>query len=152
MPASSIDSALAGDTTRYVGNFRDAQFEAPDPADRSATARHQRRVLCYRALLFKAGLAPPPGCQPQTGGLFRKELFAARRNGQGESPAEYATAARLLEKPDLTWPETAEACRVLRDFISDKKSGYVAFNDAYVQKSSAGSWADDDLKKGELYT
>ncbi len=144
---SIIDGALAGDTTRYIGNFRDVVFDPPDPQDRSALTRFQRRVLCYRALLFKAGLVPPASVKPRTAGLFSKELLVAMHNGQGKNPGQYTTCAEFIEKPDPAWPEIAEACRILRDFVDDESSGYTTFNNAYVKKRTSGSWADDDLRK-----
>jgi hypothetical protein len=73
-----IDSALSGDKgTKYISNFRDVVFEAPDECDRSATTRYSRRVLCYRALLHKAGFVPPASVRPQLKGLFGKELLGA---------------------------------------------------------------------------
>jgi hypothetical protein len=142
-----IDGAIAADSVKYISNFRDVTFDPPDPADRSAVTRHNRRVLCYRALLYKAGLKPPPGINPVVRSLFNQDLLQALMLPQGKKPGEYAVCATILAKPDPSWAEMAQACGILRDFISDGQSAYPAFDQAYVQRSSSGSWADDDLKK-----
>lgn len=142
-----IDSALAADKTKFISNFRDVVFDPPDASDRSATTRYSRRVLFYRALLFKAGFAPPTSVRPTTKGLFNAQLIAALQNGQGKDAANYAVYATILQKTNATWSEMAQAAEHLRDFIEDNTSGYGAFNQTYVQGSSSGSWADDDLKK-----
>jgi hypothetical protein len=142
-----IDAALSSDQTKFISNFRDVVLEAPDANDRSATTRHNRRVVFYRALLFKAGFTPPSNVQPSIKGLFSQDLLAALQNGSGKDPANYTACATILQKTNPSWAEMAQAAEHLRDFIADNTSGYVAFNQAYVQKSSSGSWADDDLKK-----
>ena len=96
-----IDSALSEDTTKYVSNFRDVVFEAPDPNDRSAITRHNRRVLCYRALLFKAGMTPPANISPRTRGLFNQDLLNAMQASTSDAAAEYQTCARKSGAP---WP------------------------------------------------
>lgn len=143
-----IDAALEHNSDKYLTNFRDVTLESPiDPSDHSAVTRHNRRVLCYRALLSKAGLQPPAAVQPQTKGLFKKELLNAMQNGQGANPGAYGNCATILAKPSPSWAEIEYACGILRDFIADKDSGFSAFDQQYIQTSSSGSWADDDLKK-----
>lgn len=142
-----IDSALESHADKYVANFRDVTLEPPEPTDRSAVTRHSRRVLCYRALLFKAGLQPPASTTPQTRSLFNQALLAAMQNGQGSDPGKYATGAAILAKANPTWGELSQACGILRDFIADGQSGFSPFDQAYVQTSTSGSWADDDLRK-----
>ncbi|MGD0253373.1 MAG: DUF87 domain-containing protein, partial [Verrucomicrobiota bacterium] len=96
-----INGFLANDTTKFISNF-------PEPNDRSATTRFNRRVLFYRALLFKAGYTPPNNVSPQPRGLFNADLLAAMRNGQGEDPQAYANCATMLSKPQPTWGEIAQ--------------------------------------------
>ncbi len=142
-----IDGFLARDTTKFISNFRDVVFDAPDPNDRSATTRYNRRVLFYRALLFKADYMPPNNLTPQTSRLFNADLLNAMRNGQGDDPQAYANCATMLSKARPTWGEMEQCGSILRDFINDRTSGFVQFDANYVQSSSSGSWADDDLKK-----
>jgi hypothetical protein len=142
-----IDGFLSNDTTKFISNFRDITFEPPDPNDRSAMTRYNRRVLFYRALLFKAGYQAPSTLAPQTKNFFNKDLLAALKNGLGEDPQSYANCATMLEKPQPTWGEIVQCGSILREFIKDGKSGFVQFDTNYIQKSSSGSWADDDFKK-----
>jgi DNA helicase HerA-like ATPase len=149
-----IDAALEGDKTKYISNFRDVILERPDENDWSAKTRYSRRVLCYRALLSKAGLKPPDSIKPKTvwqaGGktksLFNADLLAAMQASASESAAEYAIAATLLQKGNMSWGELSQALQGLCNFINDTDSGYSAFEQQYVQKHD-GPWADDDLKK-----
>jgi DNA helicase HerA-like ATPase len=142
-----IDAALAKDTTKYISNFRDVVFEKPEPTDQSATTRYDRRVACYRALLYKAQLQPPSNLKPQLQGLFNQKLLMAMKSSQSEAVAKYAAAASQLEKASPSWAELGQALETLRLFIDDTTSGYGQFNLDYVKKSSSGDWADDDLKK-----
>jgi len=146
-----IDDALSDQTSNYMSNFRNVIFDPPDPSDRSALTRYNRRVLAYRALLFKAGLRPPAGFAPQTRRLFNRDLVAAiqadAQGGNGKSPADYGVCATILGKASASWSEIAQACRILRDYIADSSSGWGPFDALYVSRSSSGSWADDDLKK-----
>ncbi|MCC7541473.1 MAG: DUF87 domain-containing protein, partial [Deltaproteobacteria bacterium] len=145
---SIIDLALSPERgSKYISNFCDVRLEAPDATDHSATTRHERRVLAYRALLFKAGLGPPNSLKPVTTNLFNKDLLTALSSPMGKDQAGYTACSTILGKKAPGWAELAQAFATLHDFIKDNTSGWSAFDQAYVQKSSSGSWADDDLKK-----
>lgn len=145
---SIIDLALSPDRgSKYISNFCDVRLESPDRTDRSATTRHNRRVLAYRALLSKAGLTPPSSLKPSSTNLFSQDLLTALSTPDGKDPAAYAACARILKKQSPSWAELPQAFATLHDFIKDATSGWPAFDQAYVQGSSSGSWADDDLLK-----
>jgi hypothetical protein len=138
-----IDASFGKGEVKYINNFKDVVFEKPDTADHSATTRYNRRVLCYRALLSKAGFAVPNALHPVTKGLFKQELLDAMDEAGGTAK----TAATILAKTSPTWGEIAQALGNLRTFIHENGLEYQAFEQAYVAKSSSGAWADDDLKK-----
>lgn len=145
-----VDAAITSDGVKYIANFRDVSLEAPDPDDRSATTRHRRRVLFYRALLFKAGLTPPATLTPVTRNLFRADLLSAMAQSGGKNASaanSYQAAATILGKTTQTWPEIVQVASALRDYIADGQSNFGAFDQNYIQTSSSGSWADDDLRK-----
>ena len=155
-----VDGMLAEyATTKYIGNFCDVNFAPPATNDRSATIRHERRVLCYRVLLHKAGFVPMTDLTPKTVSsfntpLFGKPLIEAMKkspdNGRGH---EYALAAEVLNSPNPNWSQMEDAMKILRDFIhyghrsDNTRSGYAEFNATYSRSSSSGSWADDALLK-----
>jgi len=146
-----INEALPREGVKYVDNFRSIMFESPAPEDISAMTRYRRRVLCYRALLNKAGLQPPSNIKPIVSGLFNQDLLSAMESDfnhdLGSDPAAYGTCAVILRKTNPSWDELSQACEILRNYIADSKSGFGRFDQQYVQSSSTGSWADDDLKK-----
>ena len=143
-----INGMLAEDGSKYIANFCDVNLDPPNKSDQSATIRHKRRVLCYRALLHKAGF-PPPSVSPSVKGLFNSKLLSAMEESPSENRAEdYVRASRIFSHEAPAWGQIAEAVAILRDFIADKDSGYRQFNESYTSTSSSGdAWADDSLKK-----
>ena len=150
-----IDNLLAGDSSKYLSNFRDVVFDAPDEKDYSAITRFNRRALFYRALLHKAGFGAPASISPSTRGLFNKTgnvsiIKALRQSEELEHKlaAEHKFAAETFENEKPSWGQLGEAAKIIRDFIHDDKTGYAKFEKEYREQSSSGeSWADDDLKK-----
>lgn len=145
-----IDNALADDGTKYVGNFRDVSLNPPGSKDNGDLCRHHRRVLCYRALLFKAGLKPPANLNPSVKQsfltLFSKEFIDTLAESEGKDEAAYSQCAIMLRKPKISWGEMVSICTTLDQFINDKGSAFKDFDAEYVQNHD-GSWADDNLRK-----
>jgi len=147
-----INEALSDQgSTIYIRNFTDVAFEEPAQDDPSAITRYRRQVLCYRALLNKAGLQPPDDMSPNTSRLFNQELLQAMEhdaeNGLGDTPTDYRYCAQVLRTPNPSWDQLTQAFKILRDYIHDPHGSYNQFDQAYVETSSTGSWADDTLKK-----
>lgn len=144
-----IDNIFADDKITYMKNFQQIAFEVPDPGDRSALIRHNRRVLAYRAVLARAGFKVPNGLRASTEGLFNKDLIKAMQTSQSEKAHEYLSAAQVFQNPNPTWGQLGNAFEALDKFIRDSKSGYQTFEIEYVSKpnGSGNNWADDDLKK-----
>lgn len=144
-----IDATLVTDSSKYIQNFRQVVFDSPAQNDYSAMTRYKRRVLVYRALLAQAGFSIPQNLRLETNGLFNKELLDAMRNSQGANSTDHISAAAILSNQAATWSQLANAFSHLYDFMSDKTSGYQAFEQWYVArpKASGEVWADEDLKK-----
>lgn len=136
-------------TTKYINNFVDVDMASPGPADRSAFTRYRRALLAYRSLLFKAGLEPPQGLRPSTSGLFNNNLINALQNSSDDPRGEHANAANIFGQANPRWGQIADAFNALRDFISRARdTGYLTFNQNYMQTSSDGSeWHDQRLEK-----
>lgn len=144
-----IDSILADDTTTYIKNFLQVTLEAPDPADVSATTRHNRRVLAYRSVLARAGFHVPANVRATTTRLFNQQLLTAMQNSQSNNAPDYQSAAQIFSNASPSWAQLAGAFENLDKFIRDSQSGYRAFETAYVSRAggSGDSWADEDFKK-----
>ena len=146
-----IDSILADDNATYIKSFQQVAFEAPNPQDKSALTRYNRRVLAYRAVLARAGFSIPSDLRANTYNLFGSKLIKALEEKESKSPntPEYQSAAQTFKKESPTWGQLANAFESLDKFIRDRESGYRAFDDEYVNRpnGSGESWADEDFKK-----
>ena len=144
-----IDNLFADDSVIYMKNFQQVAFEAPDPGDRSALTRHNRRVLAYRAVLARAGFDVPGNIRANTKNLFNRDLINAMQNSQSTNAPEYQSAAQVFSNQNPNWGQLANAFEALDKFIRERQSGYQAFETAYVNRSSGSGdrWADEDLKK-----
>ena len=144
-----IDAFLTGDTTRYIANFRQIVFETPDPNDRSATTRYNRRVLAYRALLAKAGFQLPEDLQPDTRHLFNQRLLEHMRDSGSNRVADYRSAATVFQNQNPTWDQLHTAFEHLSHFVTEQNSGYSQFENWYVNErpnASGDTWADGDFR------
>ena len=59
--------------------------------------RTRRRILAYRALLFKAGFSVSEDISPNTDKLFRQELLKAMSDSGGTKAPDYQQGAAILD-------------------------------------------------------
>lgn len=148
---SIIDSLISGDPSIYMKTFVQVSFDPPDPNDRSALTRHNRRVLAYRSVLQRAGFIVPQNIVANTRSLFNRDLLTAMQSSpnNGTPVPEYLSAAHIFSNSNPTWGQLANAFEALDKFIRDSRSNYNAFENAYVDRANGSGerWADEDLKK-----
>ncbi|MGE0020378.1 MAG: DUF87 domain-containing protein [Draconibacterium sp.] len=146
---SIIDSLLSDDTAAYMKNFMQVSLEAPDPNDRSALTRHNRRVLAYRSVLSRAGFRVPANIRANTNRLFNQNLITALRDYEGDNSSEYQSAAQIFSNNNPSWGQLANAFESLDKFMRERNSGYNDFETDYVNRpnGSGERWADEDFKK-----
>ena len=148
---SVIDSLISGDSATYMRNFMQVSFDPPDPNDRSALTRHNRRVLAYRSVLQRAGFVVPQNIRANTRSLFNIDLLTAMQTSPNGNPPvpEYVSAAQIFSNQNPTWGQLANAFEALDKFIRDSRSNFTAFENTYVSRAggSGERWADEDLKK-----
>lgn len=148
---SVIDSLISGDSATYMRNFMQVSFDPPDPNDRSALTRHNRRVLAYRSVLQRAGFVIPQNIRANTRSIFNRDLLTSMESSPNNNPPvpEYVSAAQIFSNQNPTWGQLAGAFEALDKFIRDSRSNFTAFENTYVSRAggSGERWADEDLKK-----
>ncbi len=145
-----INSILADDTSGYIKNFCQVEFDnKPDSADYSATTRYKRRVLAYRSILYRAGFEVPRNEKPNHKRLFNQEVIKALNESEGDNHSSYAEAARIIGLDNPSWSQISTVFETLDKFINDKGSKYGEFENAYINNPhhSGERWADENFKK-----
>lgn len=158
-----IDNSFRKGESKFIENFQQVEFIAPESTDKSATTRFKRRILAYRSLLAKAGFSIPAQIDTSTKGLFSAELLNGRPNARDENTRfygmnnvqsdpdnadKYAAAARIFETANPSLNSLAGAFATLFDYL--KTAEFKAFERWYVDdrpNASGDNWADEDLKK-----
>ncbi len=148
----AIDGVLAGEGSIYFRNFVQVHIgPVPGRNDHGGDAtRARRRILAYRALLHRAGFAPPKNLTPVTRKLFNPKLLEAMSSSESANAGDYLQGVNLLQQPNPNWGNIATAMGHLDAFIHDSKSGFSNFDNWYMteKKDASGDpWADEDFKK-----
>ncbi|GAB7526774.1 helicase HerA domain-containing protein [Paraburkholderia sp. 2C] len=153
-----LGDLLADDPAKYIQNFCEVDLSVPsDIGSGSKNTRYRRLVLAYRALLRRGGLDAPSALRApdisgyKGNGLFSAKLLTAMRaSPNADARVTYTAAANALDVANassLTWEKLGNALETLAQFIADRSSGYVDFNNEYISdsKNSGENWADQNL-------
>lgn len=139
-----INDLMADLTAQYARAFRNVTFSMPDQQDGSQKTRYRRQVLCYRALLYKAGFAPPSGMLPNLKSLFSKEFRATMAEADPKGKFDFKRCAEALARQSTgSWADLAEHMNILREFLAT--DAFEVFDRKYTAKGTR-SWADESLR------
>lgn len=119
---SLVKRSLEEETSGYMRAFANLDWEEPDKQDRSAYTRWERRVACYRCVLFAAGFRPP---KPTLRFQGKKEI----NDGAGVDPTNGVSYDQATAWFEWVW---------------DNYETHPFFQD-YRAKNHR-EWADEDLK------
>ena len=139
-----INDLMDDQDAQYVKAFRNVVFDQSDHDDFPQRIRHQRRVLCYRALLVKAGFSPPPNIQPSVRSLFSKDFRTKMEATPSQDNFDYISCSQVLgPQSSTTWAQLAEHMGTLRAFLHT--SQFKEFNREYM-KSRGHGWKGESLE------
>ena len=138
-----INDLMADQDAQYAKAFRNVTFTETDQLDRSQRTRYLRRVLCYRALLCKAGFEPPANIRPSLKSLFGRDFRKAMATTDSQDALKYKTCAEALGRQSHKgWEDLAEHMNTLREFLHTPD--FKTFDQQYIAKRNH-SWADQGL-------
>jgi hypothetical protein len=123
-----LASQLADDGANYVKGFLSIDWSEPDPSDKSAVTRYQRRVACYQACLHRAGFSA---------GDFKAKFTSSKDIKESGIPGL-----------DGVEPKTGIALDKAADWFTAVWENYVDPEgpfDAY-KRDKGRDWADEDLQ------
>ena len=157
-----INFKILGQSAQYFTNFRDVEFIAPVEATfdteaeyRGQLSRYNRRVLVYKALLNKAGFAPP-NSRVNIYRIFSSGLRESMISHTGRSPRKVGlinAAGQTLSQREVTWDSLGPAFEGLSYFLST--ADYNTFNAQYIASgnqedgdsdATGEGWAESDLE------
>jgi DNA helicase HerA-like ATPase len=125
-----LASLLGDDSADYTRAFCSIDWEKPDPADKGATTRYDRRVAAYKACLYAAGFRVPSGERVKF--TSSAEIRSSKIPGlDGVEPSKGLTLEDAQVWFNAAW--------------DNYRDGAGPFEE-WKQKNGGREWADDDLQ------
>ncbi|TDW95940.1 helicase HerA domain-containing protein [Dinghuibacter silviterrae] len=156
-----IDFKIIDQTAQYFRNFKQVVFLKPEESQyenegeyRGQLKRYNRRVLVYRALLCKAGFAPPKRTVT-IDGVFSKrlrEVMGAYVDKKAQKKQTVINAAaHTLGLKEVSWDALSPAFEGLFLFLSTAdfntfNQEYINSNQSVESEGTGEGWAEVELE------